>query len=450
MTTKITEADLDDVLKAKLDATGSDIVAPGNVAKFGDTTGIATLEVPDEPGQRLLVKKTVTGSSDYAAAQILRTVTSDVGAEGFVGFGLNCKTVINGASKQSEWAGFFGIDNNSTASGTWPQHVAMYGQANKNSPTNTWASCFEINDNYGSGAAIGQEITARCNGADNQAIPQRNGAHVSILKGTANAQDGEWGRGFWVTSGLGARFIYGFSAQGSCSNAVFHASVDAQSATAALIRDVSSLIQGIDLSSATYSTNIALALKAGHAISWEATQQIRTNFDQSTGRWQILKGSTPAFWVDVNTGQTSVASNSPKYISAGLPSSYSISAGSNTLPFSDVKRNTTGGLVSIAGSSITISPSVAEFEVVASVQAIGSGEIKLQCNLVSMVSGLIHPNPRQMASGVDPTCGVSTGVIFNPNTASASTISVIVMSSASMTLEYSGATGVCVRVISTR
>ena len=28
MTTKITEADLDDALKAKLDATGSDIVAP--------------------------------------------------------------------------------------------------------------------------------------------------------------------------------------------------------------------------------------------------------------------------------------------------------------------------------------------------------------------------------------------------------------------------------------
>ena len=47
MTTKITEADLDDALKAKLDATGSYIVAPGNVAKFGDTTGIATLTVAD-------------------------------------------------------------------------------------------------------------------------------------------------------------------------------------------------------------------------------------------------------------------------------------------------------------------------------------------------------------------------------------------------------------------
>lgn len=451
MTTKITENDLDDALKAKLDATGSDIVAPGNVAKFGDTTGIATLNIPDEAQQRLLIRKEVTNPSDFSVMQLLRQVDHGGGVSGFVGFGLNAKTEVRGSSVQSEWAGFFGIDNYSTASGTWPQHVAVYGQANKRSPSSTWAGCLEINDDHGSGAAIGLEITARCNGADNPSTPQRNGSHVSILKGSSNPQDGEWGRGYWVTTGAGSQFRYAFAADGSCSGAVFKASVSATSASTCLMRDTSNIPLGIDLSAASYSSNIALALKAGHAVSWEGTQQVKSNYDQSTSRWQILKGATPVFWVDVNTGQTSVTTGAvAKYISAGLIASTPISSGSNTISFGSVKRDTSDGLLSIAGNSIVISPNVAEFEVVASVQAIGSGEIKLQCNLVSMVSGVIHPNPRQMASGTNPACGVSTGVIFNPNTASTSTISVTVESSSSMTLENSGATGVCVRIISTR
>ena len=451
MTTKITLNDLDQDLKDKLEATGSEIVSPGNVAKFGDTTGIATLTVPDETQQRLLLRKEVTNPSDFATMQLLRQVDHGGGVAGYVGFGLNAKTEVRGSSLQSEWTGFFGIDNYSTASGTWPQHVAVYGQANKRSPTSTWAGCLEINDEYGSGAAVGLEITARCNGVDHPSTPQRNGSHISIMRGSSNTQDGEWGRGYWVTTGARSQFRYGFAADGSCSDAVFKASVSAVASNTSLIRDTSTIPLGIDLSAASYSSNIALALKAGHAVSWEATQQVKSNYDQSTSRWQILKGATPVFWVDVNTGQTSITTGAvAKYISAGLSASTSISTGSNIISFGSVKRDTSGGLLSIAGNSIVISPNVAEFEVVSSVQAVGSGEIKLQCNLVSMVSGVIHPNPRQMASGTNPTCGVSTGVIFNPNTAGTSTISVTVESSASMTLENSGATGVCVRVISTR
>ena len=120
MTTKITEADLDEALKAKLDSAGSDIVTPGNVAKFGDTTGIATLNVPDEPQQRLLLRKEATNPSDFATMQLLRQVDHGGGVAGYVGFGLNAKTEVRGSSLQSEWTGFFGIDNYSTAQGTWP------------------------------------------------------------------------------------------------------------------------------------------------------------------------------------------------------------------------------------------------------------------------------------------------------------------------------------------
>ena len=46
MKTKITELDLDDALRSKLDSTGTEVVLPGNVAQFGSTSGIATLIVP--------------------------------------------------------------------------------------------------------------------------------------------------------------------------------------------------------------------------------------------------------------------------------------------------------------------------------------------------------------------------------------------------------------------
>ena len=96
MTTKITEADLDDALKAKLDATGSDIVAPGNVAKFGDTTGIATLSIPDDKDQRLLVIKNATKASDYGTVQVLRRADYISGLPGHVGSALNVKTEARG------------------------------------------------------------------------------------------------------------------------------------------------------------------------------------------------------------------------------------------------------------------------------------------------------------------------------------------------------------------
>lgn len=453
MTTKITFNDLDQDLKDKLDATGSEVVSPGNVAKFGDTSGIATLRVPDDVGQRLLLIKDATNPGDYAAHQIIRNVNMATGTPGFVGFGLNCKTTINGSSPQSEWAGFFAIDNNSTASGTWPQHVAVYGQANKNSPSSTWASCYEISDMYGSGAAIGQEITARCNGADNQLTPQRIGTHISIMKGDSNPQDGEWGRGVWVTSGVGARFMYGFSAEGTCSQAIFHANSTSASASAALVRDTSSLPIGIDLSAATYSSNIALALKAGHAISWETTQQIKTNYDQTSGRWRILKGGTEVFWVNMNTGENSITTGSlqTKYISAKLASTQSISTGANNVAYSSVGRDTTEGLITIDSTGlVTVFPSVAEFEIVACTQVVGTADVTLRADLSNFASGINYPNPRCKSDGVNPPCSISTGIIFNAPSSFERTFRVILESSSSGSIENSGASAIMVRVVSTR
>lgn len=459
MTTKITEADLDDALKAKLDATGSDIVAPGNVAKFGDITGIATLEVPDEPQQRLLVKKTVTGSSDYAAAQILRTVTSDVGAEGFVGFGLNCKTVINGASKQSEWAGFFGIENNSTASGTWPQHVAVYGQANKNGPSSTWAGCFEISDRNpvsgASGGAIGIEVSASANGADIRATPQRNGVHIAISRGTINAQDCEWGRGFWVTAGPAAHWIYGFSAENAGSYA-YHAKFTGVSADSALIRDESNCAVGVDLKRASYSTQTALWFKALDKIVWESTGKINTRWNSTNNRWELRNGDDVKFWVDTTTGQTSAGGGDTqalRYLSAKLSSEQTIATGSdNVVQYNSVGRNTTGGLITLDNGVLSVSPSVAEFEVVACVQCISADSgITLKTNLNAFTDGTYYPNPRHSHRGLNPSAHISTGVIYNPPTSSTRLLyAVLDVSTNPVQVEASGASAIMVRVLSTR
>lgn len=260
-------------------------VAPGNVAKFGDITGIATLSIPDDKDQRLILQKEATQSSDYGTMQILRRANYTSGSSGFVGSALNVKTEARGVgSGQSEWAGLFTMESRSTQSGEWPQNVGVYSQGLKYTSSSTWAGCFEISDRNpvsgASGGAIGIEVSASANGADIAAAPQRNGVHIAISRGTIDSQDCEWGRGFWVTAGPAAHWIYGFSAENAGSYA-YHAKFTGISADSALIRDESNCAVGLDLKRATYTTGRAIHLKTGHriALDVDATQTLRGTAD---------------------------------------------------------------------------------------------------------------------------------------------------------------------------
>lgn len=458
MTTKITESDLDDALKAKLDATGSDIVSPGNVAKFGDTTGIATLKVPDDKDQRLLVIKNTTKASDYGTVQVIRRADYTSGSSGFVGSALNVKTEARGVgSGQSEWAGLFTMESRSTQSGEWPQNVGVYSQGLKYTSSSTWAGCFEISDRNpisgASGGAIGIEVSASANGADILATPQRNGVHIAISRGTINAQDCEWGRGFWVTAGPSARWIYGFSAENAGSYA-YHAKFTGIAADSALMRDESNCAVGLDLKRASYSTQTAMWFKALDKIVWESNGAINTRWNSINNRWELRNGDDVKFWVDTTTGQSSAGGGSTqKYLSAKLNSAQSVSAGSNTtVLYSSVGRDTTGGLVAINNGVVSISASVAEFEIVACVQCVAADAgITLRLDLSGFADGLFYPNPRHSHRAENPCAHIYTGVIYNPPTGSVRQLTAkLDVNTNSVQVDTSGASAIMVRVLSTR
>lgn len=258
----------------------SSTATPGYGLKFGDTSGIPTIKVADNINQRVLLTKDVTNPDDFSVLQINRNANYEGGSSGFVGSALLVKTTArsNSSTANFEWAGLFILDNwvadnpagGGPGSGSTPQQVALYGQANKKSSSATWAGCLEINDDQGTsakGPAIGLEITARSIGADTT-IPSRVGMHVAAHT-PEGSNAAEWGIGYYATSDTGknVRFRDVFRVDGIVGNAVLVNNATTNQASSALIKDMGSLVTGIDLSGATYSSGVALRLKVAHKIS---------------------------------------------------------------------------------------------------------------------------------------------------------------------------------------
>ena len=262
-------------------------VAPGNVAKFGDTSGIATLSVPDDPAKRLLLKKTCSYPDDFTVLQVNRSANYTGGTVGFVGSAIFAQTTVSPSANGSfEWTALFRMDNNAPKNpagggpgdGASPQNVAVYGQALKRNTSATWAGCLEIVDEQATanGAAIGLEIACAADGADS-AIPQRIGSRVTLADRLPGGQDVEWGRAYWASAGSsGTRFRTGYDFTGGVGDAVFSAEATSDT-NASLIKDKSTLAAGIDLTRATYTTNRAIHLKTGQRIALDenATQTLR-------------------------------------------------------------------------------------------------------------------------------------------------------------------------------
>ena len=299
----------DTTLRSELSGTGginliggvSSVATPGYGLKFGDTSGIPTIRVADNINQRVLLTKDVTNPDDFSVLQINRNANYSGGTVGFVGSALCVRTDINTPSSVGtfEWAGLFIMNNKAPAntsgggpgSGAAPQQVALYGQANKDSTSATWASCMEINDNQGTsanGPAIGQEITVRAIGADTP-IPSRVGLHIAAHTPDNNLIGMEWGIGFYVTSDTAkdVRYRDVFRVDAIVGNAVLLNNATTNQAGAVLIKDNGSLTAGIDLSGATYSSAVALRLKVAQRISLDEND---TNQLYSSSAGIIAKG----------------------------------------------------------------------------------------------------------------------------------------------------------------
>ena len=259
----------------------SSTVQPGYAPKFGDTSGVATLVVPDVASQRLFIDKTCTNPDDFGVLQVNRFANYTGGTAGAVGTAIVVKTTVSSSAKKtSEWTALFQLDNSAPndpigggpGSGALPQNCALYGQAHKRGNGSTWSLCTEINDYLaaGDGSTIGHELACSANGPD-ASIPQRNSSHAAIGKLVSGGLDLEWGRGYWVSTGAGARVRYAFDSTAEIGDSVFHSAATTGQAAGALMRDVGTLTQGIDLTGANYTSGMAMRLKVGLKIGFNAT-----------------------------------------------------------------------------------------------------------------------------------------------------------------------------------
>ena len=269
----------------------SSTIAPGKVPRFSDTSGIATLSVPDDPAKRILLEKTCSYPDDFTVLQVNRSANYTGGTVGFVGSAILAQTTVKPTANGSfEWTALFRMDNNAPKNpagggpgdGSSPQNVAVYGQALKRNTSSTWAGCLEIIDEQtpANGAAIGLEIACSADGADS-ATPQRIGSHITIADRLPGGQDVEWGRAYWASAtSAGARFRIGYDFTGIVGDAVFNATATSYT-NATLIKDRGQLASGIDLTQATYTTGRAIHLKTGHRIALDvnATQTLRGTAD---------------------------------------------------------------------------------------------------------------------------------------------------------------------------
>lgn len=255
----------------------------------GNGKVIPTLNVYDDPDQRLYLHKVVTNPDDLSVLQISKDSSYTGGTAGFVSTALNVVSTVKGDGGNTyEWAACFVMNNymNSTQTSgeaSVPQQVGIYAQANKYGNSATWASCMEINDatnTSSTGAAIGQEITVKCIGSD-ATTPTRVGMHISATTNDDNAIGAEWGIAYLAgtNSDLNTRFRYVIKSTGIVGDSVLYNDATTNQVSAALIRDTGSLVLGIDLSKATYSSSAAIRLTLGQQIqlSSDGALNIRGN-----------------------------------------------------------------------------------------------------------------------------------------------------------------------------
>lgn len=248
----------------------------GKLVTTTSTGGVPTIQIPSKNGQRLYINKNVTTNDDLTVLQVNRKVNVSGGKSGYVGTALVATTDVTAKGKGNyEWTALFVMNSNVDSTdivdgAASPQNVAIYGQSKKNGTAATWAGCLEIQDNANSiatGATIGLEVTAVSRGADT-ATPQRIALHAAIKTPSDNTIGTEWGVGLLVsTEGTAVRVREAIRVIASVGDAVLYSKSTTDQTTGSLIKDEGNMVRGIDLSSATYTSNQAIRLASGHRIA---------------------------------------------------------------------------------------------------------------------------------------------------------------------------------------
>lgn len=214
-------------------------------------------------------------AADDSTLRVDRVANYTGGTNGFVSSGIRTNVTVSAGVTNYEWAITAAMTNNSTAADNG-ENVALYGQMKKESSGKSWASCFEARDESTAspavGDCIGAEVTCVAYAATTDTNYQRVGIHAAGHAMSTSTT--EWGRAFWASSDGYLRWRQVFSNAGPFSGAVFYNSGAGQASATdtapTLIKDVGSSSRGIDLSSATYSTNEAIKLASGQAIVLDA------------------------------------------------------------------------------------------------------------------------------------------------------------------------------------
>lgn len=245
----------------------------------GGTVPISLPGVVETTLGRSLNRRTYTTATDASVLELQRAAAHTGGSTGFVTPCFRATTSVGPGAKNFEWVILGVLDNSSTAA-DGSENVAIYGQTTKRSTGKSWVGCFELRDLNTSPTAgadtIGIEMT--CVSQQNTTDPfyQRNTIH-SPLTSTGPGET-EWARCFWSSSAANAHYRESFTNTARFSRAVLH-NTGAGFATGtdipSLIKDLGSAVYGIDLSAASYSTGIAMKLRGGQAIAFDAGETVQ-------------------------------------------------------------------------------------------------------------------------------------------------------------------------------
>lgn len=313
---------------------GATIFVPGYVAVVGAiagtkfvvwetdalTPGGDPLALPGVVSSTLATRKVISRkgvATDYSSLQITREANFTGGSPGFVSTAFTVDTAVSAGATNFEWNALFKLSNSAVAG----ENVALYSQATKLGVGPTWAGCFEIRDQTprdpAEGAAIGIELSCTAApGADTNR--QRNGVNIAISRIGASGIS-EWGRGFWVSHDGNSRVREAFTNTAAYTEAVYqnNATVSAGIGRGALLLDLGSGTVGVDTSSATYSTGVAVKLASGQKVSFEATNAVNISY---TGGVLAMVGAR----FQVSSGLA--------FPSSGLTSTSAVAGGATALP----------------------------------------------------------------------------------------------------------------------
>lgn len=319
------------------------VASTTGVSSFNTRTGAVTLAIADVTTALSVGNGVITHNSapTESTIKINRNASYTGGTPGYVNSAIFAETSVGGAATSFEWA-LTGVVQNYCPAG---EHVGVYGQANSRaSNTNgTFGGVFEACDmNYPTGAAtvnlIGVEVDNWCNGTDNTAkrigvdvvvgdakqirtgvAGDKGYSHAGVRIGAANGDNSRAAFNYGVVVNSGE--LAGISLN---NNAPYGFGVQLQGTTAV----------GIDTTLATHSTGIAMRIKAGDAIAFDAYSQYQMKLNAGTGLLEFYNGATRHGYINIASG-ADVNFNSGSGGGSGV-TSFNGNTGAITLSSSDV------------------------------------------------------------------------------------------------------------------